>query len=143
MPKTRAKDRQKRPDSAALAKPKKVHVIHGGNSSALLRQPLDGRTVLGRMYKEHVAVLENHLGNDLTPPQARLVDQASRLALLSTIAWAELIEKGVFQKGIPAPAVDTFIKASGQERDILKLLGLSAPAKQLPNLTDYIEGKSK
>ena len=143
MPKKHAKCHPKRPDSAALAKPKKVHVIHGGNSSALLRQPLDGRTVLGRMYKEHVLVLEKHLGNDLTPPQARLVDQASRLALLSTIAWAELAENGVFKKGIPAPAVDTFIKSSSQEREILKLLGLSASAKRLPDLTDYIEGKSK
>lgn len=143
MAEKHAKYRRKRPDSATLARPKKIHVIHGGQSTVLLRKPLDGRTVLGRMYKEHVAALEEHLGNDLTPPQARLVDQASRLALLSTIAWSELVDNGIFKEGVPVPAVETFIKATSHEREILKLLGLTAPIKQVPALSDYIEGKNK
>ncbi|MEW8202733.1 MAG: hypothetical protein AB2653_17510 [Candidatus Thiodiazotropha endolucinida] len=141
MPKLRAKDRPKRPDSAELAKPKKVHVIHGGKASSLLTADLDGRTRLAKQYKEQVEALERHLGNDLTPPQARLVDQAARLALLGGIAWQEIITKQPFSKGGVSPAIETFIKATQQERQVLIALGIERRTKDIPDLSNYLEKK--
>lgn len=141
MPKLRAKDRPKRPDSAALAKPKKVHVIHGGKASSLLTADLDGRTRLAKQYKEQVEALEQHLGNDLTPPQARLVDQAARLALLGGIAWQELITNQPFPNGEASSAIETYIKATQQERQVLIALGIERRIKDVPDLSNYLEKK--
>lgn len=141
MPKLRAKDRPKSPESALNARPRKVHIVHGGKSGQLMTAELDGRTRLGKQYKQHVEALESHLGGDLTAPQARLVDQATRLGLLAAIAWQEALQCGVFVDGAPSPAVDTFIKATGQEREVLKLLGLKRISRDI-TLRDVLRGEN-
>jgi len=142
MPKRRAKDRPKRPDSATLAKPRKVHVLHAGGTRVLLEAQLDRRTKLGKAYFQHVAALEAHVGGDLSPPQARLCDQAARLGLLAAMAWSELSQRGAFHDGEPTPAVDTYMRAIGQERQVLLLLGLERATKQI-TLQDVLNGKAE
>lgn len=138
MAKLRARNRPKSPQSASNARPRKVHIVHGGKSGQLMTAQLDGRTRLGKLYKEHVRALEIHLGDDLSPPQARLVDQATRLALLASIAWQEALDRGVFVNGEPCPALDTFMRAAGQEREVLKLLGIQRPEKEVISLQEYL-----
>lgn len=141
MPKPRAKNRPKRPDSAALARPRKVHIQHGGGSTALMLAPLDGRTRLGKAYRAHVEALERHVGGNPTPPQARLVDQAARLALLAELSWAELARTGPFVDGVAVPAVDTFLRAAGQERGVLQVLGIEPRSVDVPDLQKYLAAR--
>lgn len=133
--------RVKRPDSAALARPRKIIMVHAGSSAAFRTGVFDGRTKLAKLYKQHVAALEAHLGGDLTPPQSRLVDQAARLALLNELIWGEIDKQGVFKDGDVRPAVDAYLKATQQERDVLRLLGIERREKLLPTLSEYLAGK--
>lgn len=103
----------------------------------------DGRTKVAKLYKQHVAALEAHLGSDLTPPQSRLVDQAARLALLNELIWADIDRHGVFKNGDARPVVDTYLKAAKEERDVLRLLGVQRHQKPIPTLDEYLQAKDK
>ncbi|MBU1222305.1 MAG: hypothetical protein KKA22_04000 [Gammaproteobacteria bacterium] len=134
--------RVKRPDSAALARPRKIIMVHAGGSAAFRTGIFDGRTKLAKLYKQHVAAIEAHLGGDLTPPQSRLVDQAARLALLTELTWAEIDKHGVFKDGDVRPAVDSFLRTAQQERDVLRLLGIERRQKAIPSLDEYLKEHS-
>ncbi|MFH2080739.1 MAG: hypothetical protein ABIK08_04540 [Pseudomonadota bacterium] len=129
-----------RPDAKRNARTKKISVIHGGGSTALKALPFDGRTRLFKAYQQHVTALEAHLGGDLTPPQARLVDQAARLALLAQLTWAEIERGGLFKNGELRPAVEAYRNATRDEREVLRLLGLKRHSKEL-TLSDYLSGR--
>lgn len=132
--------RVKRPDSAALARPKKVSILgHGGKSQALMRDPLDLRTRVGKAYAAHKQALAAHVGMEPTLPQQALIDQAARLSLLARIAWRELIDKGCFtQNGELRPAYDAFRNAIRDEREVLRLLGIERRQKTVPTLDEYL-----
>lgn len=131
--------RVKRPDSRALAIPKRAFVRHGGGS-ALLRAAFDLRTRVGRLHKAQVAALCRHVG-DPTLPQTRLIDHAVRLRLLAEIAWGEIQRGGAFSEhGDPRPAVNVYRKAAADERAVLALLGLERRVQPVPTLDQYITG---
>lgn len=120
-------------------RPRKIIMVHAGGSAAFRTGVFDGRTKVSKLYKAHVAALEEHLGGELTPPQSRLVDQAARLALLSELIWADIDKHGVFKNGDARPVVDTYLKATKEERDVLRLLGLQRHRKPLPSLDEYLQ----
>ncbi|HLE18558.1 MAG TPA: hypothetical protein VI728_09780, partial [Syntrophales bacterium] len=80
----------------AIAKTR--YIRHGGHSD-FLHDPLDGRTTLGRAYQGDIEALTAHLGGQLTLPQRSLIEQATRLSLLASIAWAEILRAGLFSEG--------------------------------------------
>jgi hypothetical protein len=108
---------------------------------SLLRDPLDRRTRVGRAYLGHIAALRAHVGGEaeLTPPLARLVDQAARLALLSDLCWATLASSGPFSStGDLVPAFAAYERAAAAEQRTLQLLGLDRRAKIVPSLSDIM-----
>lgn len=131
---------QKRPDAARNARPRRVSITHGGDSRVLLRDPLDRRTRIGKAYRDHCQALSAHVGGEPTRPQAELIDQAARLALLAKIAWAELFRGGVFVNGTgqPAPALETWLKAARDQRAVLQLLGLERRSRDV-TLSEYLQ----
>lgn len=139
MPRLRLIHRPKRPDSAALARPRKVAVTHGG-SSALRHVELDLRTRAGKAWRENCEALKAHIGGDPSVAQAALIDQAARLRLLSQIAWAEIERRGAFKGGQVQPAVDAYRRAIADEREVLRLLGLERRVKPVGSLEDYLKG---
>lgn len=129
--------------SAANAKPKRVYITHAGGSRALLKDPLDLRSTIGRAHRQFCEELSAHVGGDLSVPQARLIDHASRLRLIATIAWGELWRRGMFDgKGTPRPALDAFRRAAADERSVLQLLGIERREKPVKTLQDLLEGKA-
>jgi hypothetical protein len=139
----RSGSRGKRPDSAANARPHKVSIQgHGGTSHALMRDPLDLRTRVGKAYRLHMQALTEHVGGSPTTPEQSLIDQAARLRVLAAIAWREVSKKGCFGKeGALLPAVDAFRAAIRDERDVLRMLGIERRAKPLPTLSEYLAGE--
>lgn len=134
--------KQKRPDSAGNAKPHKVSIVHAGGSRALMRDPLDLRTRVGKAYYKHKEMLRAHIGGDPSLPQEALIDQAARLALLEQFTWNQVMSAGVFdKKGALAPAYDAFIKAAREQRQVLVLLGIERKTKQL-TLSDVLDGEA-
>jgi hypothetical protein len=131
--------RLKRPDSAKLARPKKVHITHGAGSRALLKDPLDLRTVVGKAYHGQRSALRAHLGGTPTVPQEKLIDQASRLCVLADIAWGELMRVGRILQGEGLhPAFDAYIKATRDARAVLVTLGLKPHTREVPDLNTYL-----
>lgn len=128
-------------ESAKNARPKVKFVTHGGQS-ALRHAVLDMRTSMGRKYRASLAELKAHVGSDLTVPQAKLIEQATRLSLLSDLAWAEVADaKALITNNTPCAAIDVFLKAARDHRAVLNLLGLERRVKPI-NLNDYLEGKA-
>ena len=140
MPKQLARNRlHRRPDAAANARPRKVAVTHAGGSKLFLTAALDRRTKAAKAYHTHVAALEEHIGDAPTPPQARLIDQAARLALLGALAWDELQRQGPFDaRGNVRPAVETYTRAIREERATLQLIGLERREPPIPTLAEYV-----
>ena len=145
MPKTLAKNRvrQARGRSPIPTRSRKVNIVHGGKSRLLLTAPLDRRTVFGRAYAQQLRALELHLGDDLTPPQARLVDQAARLALLGAVAWNELAKEPFDSDGAAAPSFDVYLRTTQQEREVLRVLGLERRLKDVPDLRAYLAAQDE
>ncbi len=140
--KVRRDRRMKRPDSARIAKPKVKYVSHAAGSN-LLEDPLDNRTRVGKMYRVQRATLAAHIGGHPTIPQEKLIDQAVRLALLTDIAWAELMRsKKLVTNGAVHPAFEAFLKASRDQRAVLIILGLKRQTKNIPDLQDYLRQKT-
>ncbi len=137
MPKVSAMDRPKRPDSAALARPKVKFITHGG-ASALLRDSFDGRTRLARLYHERLLELQAHLGGDLSAPQKQIVDQAVRLGLAADIAWGAVLKDGVVNGSATTAAFETYVKATRDQRAALQLLGLERRSKPVQDIDDYL-----
>jgi hypothetical protein len=130
------------PESARNAKPKIKFVTHGGASALRGRSAIDLRTSLGRKYKAGLIELKSHLGNELTPPQVRLVDMATRLGLLSDLAWGELMREGdLIKDGAAHPAIDVFLKSSKHQKEVLALLGLERKVRNV-TLQDILEGRA-
>lgn len=140
--KVRRDKRMKRYDSAKLAKPKVKYVSHAAGSN-LLEDPLDNRTRVGKMYRAQRALLTTHIGEHPTLPQEKLIDQAVRLAMLTDIAWAELMRsKKLVTNGAVHPAFEAFLKASRDQRAVLIILGLKRQTKNIPDLQDYLRQKT-
>lgn len=140
--KVRRDRRLKRPDSARIAKPKVKYVSHAAGSN-LLEDPLDNRTRVGKTYRAQRAVLSAHVGGHPTHPQEKLIDQAVRLAMLTDIAWAELMRsKKLVTNGAVHPAFEAFLKASRDQRAVLIILGLKRRTKDVPDLQDYLRQKT-
>ena len=125
-------ERVKRPDAAGNSRPKKVHILTGSQSRALLYGALDRRTQAGKQHVRQCAALAAHVGGDPTAAQLRLIDQAARLHLLGQMAWAELLRAGALvKKGRLAPAFEAYVKAARDERATLQLLGLERKARNV------------
>ena len=128
-----------RPDAKRLARPKIKLVMHGGTSS-LLTDELDRRTLAGRAFVRYRQALVDHLGGNVTAPQAVLVDTAAKLQLLANIAWTEVHRAQAFDKrGGVRPAFDAFIRVQRELRSVLETLGLKRQEKEL-TLNDYLNG---
>jgi hypothetical protein len=118
-------------------------VTNGYRSSALLEAPLDARTIVGKAYKRGLAELKAHLNNDVSVPESKLIDQATRLGLLGDLSWGEIAKTETLTKdGVPHPAIDVFLRASKAQRDVLALLGIKRKTKQA-NLDDYIASRGE
>ena len=132
-----------RADSADNAKPKVKYVTHGG-VSALSREPIDSRTAMGKQYRQQLAALLAHVGEEnLTHPRRELIDQGARSALLVRLAWAQVLRQGVVAKGRITPAFEALLKASREQREVLGLLGLARREKQAPTIDEYLAGKEQ
>lgn len=135
----RAVDRPKRPDARKNAMPKKVSIRHGGGSRALMEMPLDGRTRVGRLFRQEVDELLAHLGDDASLPQRSLIDQAVRLGLLARIAWGELMSGQLIGKAGVNPAFDAYIRAAADQRKALAAIGLERRQKTVTAF-EYLQG---
>ena len=131
--------RIKRPDAAALARPKKVHLIHGGSGRSLLRDPLDRRTKVHRILVQRVAELRDVSSYAL----ARMVEQAARLSLLVDTAWAAVNREVVVRNGEATGAVEAYRRLASEERAVLALLDLERREKEIPDLQTYLAQKAK
>lgn len=128
----------KRTDAARNARPKVKFIVHGGSRS-LLRDPFDMRTRVGRAYAMQQNALKTHVGGVPTVPQERLIDQAVRLGLLADIAWSALIRAGkVVNDGGQHPAFEAYLKATRDQRDIFKLLGITTHQRQVLDVAGEI-----
>jgi len=143
--KVRRDHRRKRPDSAALARPKKVSILgHGGRSASLLRDPLDLRTRVGKAYQLQRAAFRAHVGGEPSLPQEKLIDQAARLGLLADISWGALARAGTVLRGNGLhPAFEAFLKATRDQRAVLVLLGIQRQPREVPDLKTYLEQRGK
>ncbi len=138
---TRAELRRRygaRPDAAGNARPRKVMIVHALQGASILRDPLDMRTKVGKAHRERCALLSADLGGDLSVAMATLVDQASRLHLLTKFAWTEIGRRGAFKNGCATPAVEAYLRATAREADVLRMLGLERRAKPVPDLQTYL-----
>ncbi len=134
--------RAKNPASATNGRPKRTYITHGADS-ALLRDPLDRRSRVGRAYNEHKAALASHLGGDPSTPQLELIDQGARLRVLAAISWSELMRaKKLIKNGTLHPAFEAFLKAARDQRAVLLILGLKRHAREL-KLKDVLEGDAQ
>ncbi len=132
----------RRPHGGARdTKPRAVRVMHASGSKSLLQGRLDGRSLIGRRYKEDLLELKNHLNGAVSAPVAKLCDQAVRLGLLADLSWGEVTQAETLLKdGVPHPAIDVFLKASKNQRDVLTLLGLQRRARDV-TLEDVLQGR--
>src|SRR5436190_23759485 len=106
--------------SAGNGRPKKLHISGPGTSSrALLQGSFHLGTRLGKTWRDRCAALTAHLGGQPSEAQRILIDHAARLHLLCQFAWAEVLNRGAFDKGTPRPAVDAFRRAAADEREVL------------------------
>lgn len=114
---------KKRPDSAAIARPKKVYVVAAAESWHLLNSTLDGRTRLGKLYQRRTAALEKEIGQPPTVSQRALIEQAVRFSLLADLAWAECIKSGLITETLnESPAFAAYAKVARELRTILASL---------------------
>jgi hypothetical protein len=120
-----------------------VFLVHGALSKALRVGVPDKRSVFGKLHASLVQGYRKHLGDNLSLPQEKLCDQAARLNLLTAIAWGELHKGGMFKQGGISAAFETFIKASRDEREVLRLLGLERRPKEVPDLQTYLRQKQR
>jgi len=133
---------QKGPDMRRNAKPKVKYLVHG-SQRGLLRDPLDARTRIAKLYEAQMQAYRQHLGGDVSVAQEKLIDQAARLGLLTDIAWAELMRSGhLIKRGRIDAAFDPFLRASRDLRAILLVLGLKRHAKEA-TLKDVLEGDAQ
>jgi hypothetical protein len=98
------------------------------------------RSSLGKAFRAHQDSLQQHLGgwDALTVPQRELIDQAARMRLLEGLAWAEVLRTGVIKDNALSPAVSAFLKAAGDRRAVLQLLGLERRTKDAQTLAQYL-----
>lgn len=71
-----------------------------------------------------------------------LIDQASRLRLLESIAFAEVLRSGITRGNALAPAFTAFLRAASDRRELLRLLGLQRVEK-VETLNDYLASLSE
>jgi hypothetical protein len=130
--------------SAANGKGRAVVIRHGGESTAIRLGRFDLRSSLGKQYRSRVEALVTHLGgaDAVTIPQARLIDQAARLCLLTETAWDELSKTGAFRNSEPTAALHAFLRLIGEERAVLVTLGLQRREKAIPRLSDVLKGEA-
>jgi hypothetical protein len=91
-----------------------------------------------------VAVLVDHLGgaDAVSAPQRILVDRCVRLGLLVETSWDELQRAGVFKRGEVRAAFAAFRSVALDERATLTALGLESRARNLPRLSDVLNGRT-
>lgn len=115
----------------------------GISLGVFLAAALDERSEVFKLVAERARSFAAQLGNDLTPAQERIVQQAARLSLLSDSTWAAVQIKGLLnEEGARTQAVDSFLKVSRAEREALNAIGLERRQKPLPNLSEYLASKS-
>lgn len=126
----------------------KARKIYYENTSGIslrvfLEAALDERSVVFQMVAERARAFSSQLGNDLTPAQDRIVQQAARLGVLSDSTWAAVQIKGLLnEEGAQTQAVDSFMKVARAEREALNAIGLERRQKPLPSLGEYLATKN-
>jgi hypothetical protein len=131
---------QKRPDMRSNARPKKVHVLHGGSSRLLRRAAFDKRTQVGRFYQGFQAALVSHVGGDPSAVEAELIREVAIDVVLLRINQVQLMRSN---GRLDERALDRHLKLRQQIDRTLRVLGLHRAVKQIPDLRDYIEGKAE
>jgi len=107
--------RVKRPMSARNARPKKLHVLHGGSSS-LRTAKLDGRSAMARSEKQFVAALVADLHRAPSTWERSLFQLAARLESMSKLARLHIEKDGTLNPG----AATALVQAS---RELITLSG--------------------
>jgi hypothetical protein len=136
------KPRRPSPESAKNGKPRKVYLTTRNRASlAVLNNPLDLRSALGKRYVSDVISLKSHVGGDPSVIECRLIDQASRLALLMDLAWGEVLASETLVKdNTPVAAIDIFLKCARDHRQVLGLIGVDRRARDI-TLQDVLEAR--
>ena len=107
-----------------------------------MKARLDRRSRAYRVYAGEIADLTSHLGSAPTAVQARLIEQAARLALLEHIAWCELTKMDALtQGGTVHTAFEPFLRSARDRRAVLTMLGLERKVKDVPDLQQYLEAE--
>jgi len=134
--------RVKNTASADNGRPRSIFVKHAGASKVLRHGVLDRRGTLARTMHSEVAELQSHVGGEVTLPQARLIEQAARLRLITAMAWAEVLQAGRLINGeIAHPAIAVLLRAQKEQREVFELLGIKRTAREV-TLPDILAGRA-
>ena len=122
-----------------------VLVKHASGSRALVRARFDMRSTVGKAYRQSVDELVHHLGGpgEVSTVERRLIDNASRVLALKLLALDEMNRTGAFRDGAPTAAHEAYRRAIAEESAMLRSLGVTRRAKNVPALADYIASKGK
>lgn len=139
--------RQKKQSAENTRAYKKVFVETGMTSKSLKTGVFDGRTLVGKLFHGVVTELTAHIGGVPTAAQAKLIDQAARLEIITKLSWSKFLDDGnqLVIDGAPAPVLTALIQSQRELRSVLQLLGIDRASK-IVTLTDIIaehtEGQS-
>ena len=118
-----------------IAKPKPQGGTQKGNGRVALDN-VDGRSTMGRRFKEIVSTLFTDLGGDPTEAQKAIACRAATLAI-----WCEAAESD-FANGKDFD-VTTYATSANAMRRLLADLGLERRSKDVtPTLAQYLNGKA-
>lgn len=118
--------------------------IHGARSfkNLLIEGGMDRRSSLFKALQVQERELSLALGGDLSPQQQILVADSIKTKLFVASLDAYLTKlTSLVRKGRCHPVLAERTRLAGHLRENLKVLGLQRVAKELPTLTDYLEGK--
>jgi hypothetical protein len=122
-----------KPAAPVAARFKQARTRLGNGTSPIAG--VDGRTHGGRRFRELVADLAHHMGNEPTPPQQAIIMRAAALMI-----WCETQETAL-ANGAEFD-VAAFTTAANSLRRLLVDIGLERRLKDVtPSLEQYLAGK--
>jgi len=130
--------------SAKNARSRKVTIKHGYGSGLLRTALLDRRSKLGKMELQQIQELTAQIGGDPSPAMAAMITHRARVHILVLCAWQELNRRNLFSdEGEPVPALDAYLRLVREDRELLRLIGLTRVKKPVPSLTEYLHKKAQ